>query len=141
VVVSQYNKPFIYNGNRDSFHIGSYCGISVEDRFNVATEKCHWTENVNIQPATKEQRDTLFKAMHEAGYMWNSESKQLLSLKAEPSDKQNPAWSEEDDMMIEETLYFLREYQQSNRCKDENCMQNSVTCEHWLKSLKQRIES
>lgn len=49
------------------------------------------------------------------------------------------AWSEEDNMMIEETLYFLREYQHSNRCKDENGMQNSVTCEKWLKSLKQII--
>ena len=55
-------------------------------------------------------------------------------------DEQKSAWSEEDDMMIEETLYFLREYQQSNRCKDENGMQNSVTCEHWLKSLKDRVQ-
>lgn len=53
--------------------------------------------------------------------------------------EQNPGWSEDDDMMIEETLYFLREYQQSNRCKDENGMQNSVSCEKWLKSLKEKI--
>ena len=45
----------------------------------------------------------------------------------------------DDDMMIEETLYFLREYQQSNRCKDESGMQNSISCEKWLKSLKERI--
>ena len=53
--------------------------------------------------------------------------------------EQKSAWSEEDNMMIEETLYFLREYQHSNRCKDESDMQNSVTCREWLKSLKQRI--
>ena len=70
LLVSQYNKPFIYNGNFDSFNIGSYCGISIDDRFNVATEKCYWTENVNIYPATKEQRDTLFAKMKEAGYEW-----------------------------------------------------------------------
>lgn len=51
----------------------------------------------------------------------------------------NDSLTSKDDMMIEETLYFLREYQQSNRCKDESGMQNSVTCEKWLKSLKERI--
>ena len=51
----------------------------------------------------------------------------------------NDSLTSKDDMMIEETLYFLREYQQSNRCKDENGMQNSVTCEKWLKSLKERL--
>lgn len=68
VLISQYNKPFIYNGNYDSFNVGSYCGISVEDRFNIATEKCRWTKNVNIHPATKEQCDFLFKKMKEAWY-------------------------------------------------------------------------
>ena len=53
--------------------------------------------------------------------------------------EQASAWSEKDREMIDETLYFIREYQQSNRCKDENGMQNSVTCEKWLKSLKERI--
>ena len=51
-----------------------------------------------------------------------------------------PMWGEEDREMIDETLYFIREYQHSYRCKDENGMQNSVTCENWLKSLKQRME-
>ena len=81
VLVSRYNKPFIYNGNRDSFHIGSYCGISVEDGFKVATEKCHWTENVNIHPAAKEQRDTLFAKMKKAGYEWDADKKELKEIK------------------------------------------------------------
>ncbi len=55
------------------------------------------------------------------------------------AEQKHTEWSEEDDTMIEETLYFLREYQQSNRCKDENGMQNSVTYEKWLKSLKDRV--
>jgi hypothetical protein len=80
VLVSSNNKPFIYNGNRSTFLIGSYCGISVEDKFKVSTEKCHWTENVNIYPATKEQRDLLFEKMHEAGYKWDAEKKELKLL-------------------------------------------------------------
>ena len=48
-------------------------------------------------PATKEQRDTLFAKMHEAGYMWDSEGKQLLSLKAEPNNEHNPTkWNLSD---------------------------------------------
>ena len=80
VLVSKDDKPFIYNGNHDSFNIGSYCGISVEDKFKVSTEKCYWTGKVNIYPATKEQRDLLFQKMHEAGYEWDSEKKELFKI-------------------------------------------------------------
>jgi hypothetical protein len=48
-------------------------------------------------------------------------------------------WTEDDNGMVEETRYFLKEYQLSNRCKDENGMQNSVTCELWLESLEGRF--
>lgn len=84
-----------------------------------------------VKPATKEQRDLLFQKMKEAGYEWDAEKKELRKI-------EQKSWSKEDSMMIEETLYFLKEYQQSNRCKDESGMQNSVSCEKWLKSLKQR---
>ena len=46
----------------------------------------------STKPATKKQRDLLFQKMHEAGYIWDSESKQLLSLKAEPSGEQEPVF-------------------------------------------------
>lgn len=81
VLISQYNKPFIYNGNRESFFLGTYCGVSTADRFIVTTEKCSWTENVDIQPATKEQRDLLFQKMREAGYEWDAEKKELKQMK------------------------------------------------------------
>ena len=45
-------------------------------------------------------------------------------------------WSDEDMAMIDEILHFIGEYQQSDRCKDEGDMQNSVTCEKWLRSLR-----
>jgi len=65
---------------------------------------------------------------------------QYINTELEKQGKQRFDWSKEDSLMIEETLFFLREYQQSNRCKDENGMQNSVSCEKWLKSLKDRIQ-
>ena len=80
VLISQYNKPFIYNGNYNSFHVGSYCGISVEDKFKIATEKCHWTANTNIHPATKEQRVNRFAKIKEVDYKWNAAKKKLKKI-------------------------------------------------------------
>lgn len=78
VLISQYNKPFIYNGNHNHSHIGFYCGISVEDRINVSSIRCCcWTENVNIHPATKVQRELLFRKMRENGYYWNRDTKTI----------------------------------------------------------------
>lgn len=46
--------------------------------------------------------------------------------------------SQEDLEMIDETIYFINEFQRSDRCMNEGDMQNSVTCEHWLNSLKSK---
>ena len=43
-------------------------------------------------PATKEQRDLLFQKMHEAGYEWDAEKKELIKIEQKPA-----AWSKEDN--------------------------------------------
>ena len=53
---------------------------------------------------------------------------------------QNHTWSKEDELMIQDAIHWINEFQKSNRCKDENDMQNSVTCENWLKSIKDRVQ-
>lgn len=58
----------------------------------------------------------------------------------EKQGEQNHAWSEEDELMIKDAIHWINEFQKSNRCKDENDMQNSVTCENWLKSLQDRVQ-
>jgi len=85
-------------------------------------------------PATKEQRDLLFQKMHESGYEWDAEKKELKKI------EQASTWSKEDELMIQDAIHWINEFQKSNRCKDENDMQNSVTCENWLKSLKEKIQ-
>ena len=80
ILVSNYGKPFIYNGNHNSRHVGAYCGISTENRFNVATEKCRWTANVNIRPATKEQRDILMNAINNDDYVFDFDKKELKKM-------------------------------------------------------------
>ena len=54
-----------YNSQTNNFHLNT----------DVALRK-----DANIHPATKEQRDTLFAKMHEAGYEWNSEKKELKKI-------------------------------------------------------------
>ena len=82
VLMSDSNQPFIYNGAFTKLTVGAYCGLNVISAFNVSgcQEKCNWTENKNIKPATKEQRDLLFAKMKEAGYEWSADKKELIKL-------------------------------------------------------------
>jgi len=89
-----------------------YCCVSITESgsadFGIQGPDC--VEIKRVHPATKEQRDLLFQRMHEAGYMWDSKSKQLLSLKAEPSGKQKPAgWSEEDEQNLNVVLSYIND--------------------------------
>ena len=43
-------------------------------------------------PATKEQRDLLFQKMHEAGYEWDAEKKELIKIEQKPA-----SWSKKDN--------------------------------------------
>ena len=59
-----------------------YCFYCVEeDTYYDETDNFHVMNSGEIiTPATKEQRDTLFKAMKEAGYVWLPNKKQLVKL-------------------------------------------------------------
>lgn len=54
-------------------------------------------------PATKEQRDLLFHKMHESGYEWDAEKKELIKI------EQKPAWSEEDEKQARRAVEIARE--------------------------------
>ncbi len=126
VLISQSGNPLIYNGNYNSLNIGAYCGITCDDnKFEVAEEKCHWTENVDIKPATKEQRDTLMKAMADAGYTFDFEKKELKKI------EQKPACSEEDETVLNNLIYALA----NDRIRNDRDEYIS-----WLKSLKERVQ-
>ena len=78
VLVSKHNQPFIYNGNYNDCEVGAYCGIEcMGKQFMITYSEIHWTLNEFIKPATREQRDTLMKAMNDAGYEWDTEKKEL----------------------------------------------------------------
>ncbi len=70
-----YSKPY------------AYCGV---DKFGVFKDNClnnNWANSVdNIHPATKEQRDLLFQKMHDAGYDWDTEKKELNKIAHQKSN-------------------------------------------------------
>ena len=82
--IGRYKFPFIaiYKNYGLNF-FNSYCSIGFDGKFYEAD-----TEHVldDIHPATKEQRETLLKAMHEAGYEWDAEKKELKKVEQKPAD-------------------------------------------------------
>ena len=73
-------RPFIFKGLLDKFHPEcpvAYCGIAVNHTFAVSSGDGWWT-NEKVQPAVKEECDILFEKMHEAGYKWDAERKELI---------------------------------------------------------------
>ena len=116
---------FIYNGKRGGGSCpGSYCGINTLGRFQTGVET-HWTGKT-VNPATNEQRDTLFAKMKEAGYEWNAENKELKKI-----EQKSAEWSEEDDIMVRDILGWLpaKSRPEYNQRRVE-----------WLKSLKDRVQ-
>ena len=132
VLVTDSGRPFIFKGCTDKNFPNSpvaYCGIDTRDKFYAYNSNDWWT-NKNVYPATKKQRDLLFQKMTESGYEWNTEKKELKKI------EQNPAWSEEDDSILNElTKYFeslLGCIATEERHKENRRWLN------WLKSLKDR---
>ncbi len=73
-------QPFIYKARNIHEHATAYCGINKYGKFFVwNTNDCIITLDKYI-PATKEQRDTLLKAMADAGYTFDFGKKELKKI-------------------------------------------------------------
>lgn len=95
----------------------------------------------SAHPATKLQRDTLIKAMSDAGYTFDFEKKELKKI-----EKASAEWSEEDINMID-WLIRCCEKEHEELCNDKYGHQDIVSdlkrdCRKkwdWLESLKNRV--
>ena len=111
----------------------------------------------DVQPATKEQRDTLFARMKEEGYEWDAEKKELKkvetidtyckenckgyqetgkcyadgSCEAKIKAEQNSSWTEEDERNLQNIDSVL--FREISLSEDE-CMR----LRDWLQSIKER---
>ena len=111
-------------------------------------------ENNDYHPATKEQRDFLFKSMKDDGYEWDTEKKELKKIhvidegkdemdycftKMMNGERVSPAWSEEDEEIIECLNNCLDELEKENGWRfvyvnNKNVELNKIR--NWLNSLK-----
>ena len=80
----------------------------------------------STKPATKEQRDLLFSKIEEAGYIWDSDEKELRKI------DQNIGWSEEDDHQLGLVIGYIDAFERIGS------IEKSIA---WLKSIKQRLEA
>ena len=99
-VLDANGAPFIYK-RHDKDYVYCYCGVNLGGEFTAANGNNIWNNNNKVYPATKEQRDTLFTKMKEAGYEWNAELKELRKFPT-PADvgfaELGKAWEEEADI-------------------------------------------
>ena len=108
-----------------------------------------------IHPATKEQRNLLFSKMHEAGYEWDAEKKELKKIYEDGVEykkhimselvnlatdyvkqKSEPAWSEEDEKNWQGIIDEIQANKNSAPCYDLETYDRYL---NWIESIKQRL--
>lgn len=136
------DEVFIYAHRKQLYSIAvAHCFVDSTGGFHFDGEFGHTEEGNSIHPATKEQRDTLEKAMADAGYIFDFEKKELKKI------EQGPAWSKEDEYRTEKLLgwintlinYIHEDAIVSLDLRMER-IQQVEQIETWLKSLKERVQ-
>jgi len=79
------SQPFIYKERKPHEQATAYCGINKYGRFFVGNTKDCIIVLDNYVPATKEQRDTLMKAMADAGWKFDFEKEELKKIEKKSS--------------------------------------------------------
>lgn len=111
-----------YNGQTNNFH-----SKEVNDTLLTTRNK--------IYPATKEQRDTLEKALADAGYTFDFEKKELKKI------EQNTAyWSEEDERYLSSCITKIEIDIQMWEGHGKTMIDGDKEIISWLKSLKDRVQ-
>jgi len=134
----------LFKSIRDNNVINYYAYLS--GIFSVQKDEEYWGYAVNctLSPATKEQRERFFAAMHDAGYEWDAEKKELkkisqcmISAEAKKAMYGKPAWGEEDELKRSTLIHVVEKLQGS--AIFEGLLPEELIA--WLKSLKDRVQS
>ncbi len=139
------------NSNNISF--SSYCFMDNTGWFCETGSDGHTLDenfikayNGKIYPTTKEQRDLLFQKMKEAGYEWDAEKKELkkpqrmISAEAKEALYNAPAWSEEDERILNGLISSLARIGANTRTDSTSINYTFPREINWLKSLKGRVQ-
>jgi hypothetical protein len=79
------------------WHSKIYYSYATKELYGIECGGSHQKEFA--KPATKEQRDTLMKAMADAGYAFDFAKKELKKI-----EQKSAEWSEEDEEMVDNIL-------------------------------------
>ena len=130
-------------------HIVAYIGLDNSGNIQITDDT--WILGVGkAKPATKEQRDTLFAKMKEAGYEWDAEKKELKKIEQKPVEENkgnlggiSSNWSEGDERIISKILGICEDFKRSFRispASSEIVQKDIDKINNWLKSLKDRVQ-
>ena len=133
---------FILKGTpKKHYALGYHCYCNIMyPHFESDSEKgCLSPNDEDVKPATKEQRDTLIKAITDAGYTFDFENKELKKI------EQKPAWSEEDEQyfnFLEKLLNNLQVKSTENEIKKGTNSHSEYYFKviQWLKSIKDKVQ-
>lgn len=126
VLVDEDNNIGLYLEEKDDLYWHSRIYLGCDGRlrgFSIGGYHNH----ENTKPATKEQRDMLFRKMKEAGYEWNSEKKELKKIEPKTFDPDN---------VIEWLTANVRLYASLNFLYGSDCPQGDVEVESLIKAFK-----
>lgn len=78
ILITAHGNPFILKEIDNNKIVETYCGIRQNGEIVIGSS--HWTSNYNLQFATEEEKQKLFKAIKDNGYEWVAETKSLKKL-------------------------------------------------------------
>ena len=134
VIVTHSGIVFIFKNIMEGGTISFHAALSTSNF--ASNTKIHIPEDneqlgdQEVFPATKEQRDTLEKAMADAGYTFDFEKKELKKI------EQKTAWSEEDKNMLKWVTGYL-----DNKMLNTPIAEERTACKNaiaWLEKLKDK---
>ena len=97
------NEVFIYAHRKQMYSIAvAHCFVDNAGSFYLDGEFGYKEYGKTISPATKEQRDLLFKKMKEKGYKWDAEKKELKKIEHKPAE-----WHREDEQNLNACLGYI----------------------------------
>lgn len=75
-------KELVYDwsSNGTPYSVKAYCGIKPDGNFEICKDNWCFCGTLHIHPATKEQCNTLKKAMADAGYIFDFDKKELKKI-------------------------------------------------------------
>ena len=132
------NGIFIFKEIRHDGKVLCYCDYDSEDHFcNGEYHTCCWSNDKYIKPATKEQRDHLFEKIHEAGYEWDADKKELKKIEEEYNGEDYGIDSLfHAQRILEKTLGKVNGYQTDDGILSHKCAITAVKKLYEKKSTK-----